>query len=356
MWIDNAAAMCTTASAVVHLFIVSYCHQLITINYSNHMEEPGLRSSRTPKKLNSAVDCLKIVVTPSCYILHFISGVFFGGFTLNGKISCLALLPFLVLTSIFALMGPLTKWNSEMRVGNILSCIYFLLSFAAGVICGHGPWVYIYWSYTGRMIPNAWPSKTMLKNSPYVRHAVEKKVWTYLTVMFEFSPVHIVGLASAFPYFTEAFKRFYHFCSWENNVSICMFILLVWPLSFIAGLTALGSAGAGFQSRFLLPALPATSILVALSVYPPSQDEGSKSFTPPGVAVAPLIILLMLIGTLHYMYYTVLYPTLFADFHVSVVDVLGLILRCPLKGIESRSAMTEMSNFMSHHGINLTDI
>ena len=34
--------------------------------------------------------------------------------------------------------------------------------FVLGSALAHGPWVLAYWLYTARVLPNAWPSSSML--------------------------------------------------------------------------------------------------------------------------------------------------------------------------------------------------
>eukprot|EP01034_Spumella_vulgaris_P027783 gene27783-34553_t len=92
---------------------------------------------------------------------------------------------------------------------------------------------------TGRYTPNAWPSSTMLKNSPFVLKAVNQPFHFYLTVLCRAN-------------------------STTNNDNFTAMSKIVvyslWPASYLLCLTLLGVRGAGYQSRFLLPLLPATAI------------------------------------------------------------------------------------------------
>ena len=121
-------------------------------------------------------------------------------------------------------------------------------------------------------------------------------------------------------------------------------VLSVWPLSFLLGLTVLGAAGAGFQSRFLIPALPATAVLTAFVAGASAESSVSGG----------IVLLLVVVGAFHTFYYCILYPTLFADFELSIADIIALILSSPLQPIESRTALSEVANFMTHHGLNIS--
>lgn len=142
-------------------------------------------------------------------------------------------------------------------------------------------------------------------------------------------------------------------------------VLATWPLAFFAGFTILGVAGAGFQSRFILPALPATAIMTSFIAFSSTtelfggnpgdksdvnQTKGGHSFSGHSSTV---VAVLFVIGSFHNIYYCVLYPTLFADFEHSFVDILNFILLNPLKPLESKAALGEMSNFMIHHGLKI---
>ena len=46
-----------------------------------------------------------------------------------------------------------------------------------------------------------------------------------------------------------------------------LFVVWTWGLSFLLGMTVVGSMGAGFQTRFIAPAIPALALLVAAATH-----------------------------------------------------------------------------------------
>ena len=143
--------------------------------------------------------------------------------------------------------------------------------------------------------------------------------------------------------------------------------LCVWPAAFLAGLTLLGSLGAGFQLRFLAPMLPGSAVVLGvISAYAPLffrddddeyDDDGDgdgglwfRAMRDMAVVLAvPAAILSAMTG----FYYGVLYAPLYADLPVSVFDVLVAILSNPLPSLSGREMRDEMSLFMRHFGLRL---
>jgi hypothetical protein len=113
IWIDNAAVFTATLSAVFHIY--------------------SLRNSR--RLTNASVNYRSLF-----------SGMLFGLVALNCKITSLAMLPFLlswtVVVSIFS--HPRAASSSFLSAGHlgkgITNCCYLVF----GVVCGHGPWIYLY--------------------------------------------------------------------------------------------------------------------------------------------------------------------------------------------------------------------
>lgn len=126
VWIDNAAVMCVTFSAVVHLMLSAYCMDTIT----------GMRHGSGNEKIIR-------YITPSCFLLQFISGLVFGGIALNTKISSLALLPFILLVTLHSSLYSLIQESLTRRA--IVNTVICLIAFACGMACGHGPWIWMYW-------------------------------------------------------------------------------------------------------------------------------------------------------------------------------------------------------------------
>lgn len=231
VWIDNAAVMCVSIAAVVHLHVSTKCRDEMAI--ASH----GTKSTRS-KTLHPANS---IFIGVYCSALQFSSGLVFGGLALNCKISCLALLPFIVLVSIISvLFGPTTEPRDILSIRLVFKLFQVLGALMVGILCGHGPWLYIYWvrsvstwhiciiftrsffqSTTGRILPNSWPSATMLANSPFVANV---KVLRYIFLLFPNSVLsHLRRLA-------RTSRRIL-----ESSWNIALYILSEWHrLSYTA--------------------------------------------------------------------------------------------------------------------------
>lgn len=193
-------------------------------------------------------------------------------------------------------------------------------------------------------------------------------MWTYVQTLLEYTPVHLAGLVAvsiSIGLFSICYLIKSGSPSHIMSGTIMLAVISVWPLAYIASLTVLGAAGAGFQSRFLLPALPATAVLTSIVALPEDfmnalpnekKDKSFKRFmnAKNNNAVVIIVVLLVLVGAFHTIYYCVLYPNLFADFEVSIADVIGQMLSSPLRPLESKTALSEMANFMIHHGLNIS--
>ena len=118
--------------------------------------------------------------------------------------------------------------------------------------------------HTGRLLPNAWPSEEMIRSSTYLQNAIAKPVYYYAYILLAISPIHILGLLIASASICRIIFEIVKTKKVVREYTYLVFIL--WPAAFIAGLTLLGFKGAGYQSRFLLPIIPATSILCAVQI------------------------------------------------------------------------------------------
>jgi len=115
------------------------------------------------------------------------------------------------------------------------------------------------------------------------------------------------------------------------------------PLSFLFGLTCLGIAGGGYQTRFLLPIFPATSILSGYCVMT-SICEGN-------VFSLVVQVLLIVYGAMHTLYYGILYPPLFADIDYSLVDIINGILANAYVPPNSKDSFLFVIEHMKHYGL-----
>jgi hypothetical protein len=101
---------------------------------------------------------------------------------------------------------------------------------------------------SGLWIPPAIPTEDMLRDSPLVAAAIGRHACFYITTIFKIAPAYTLALWSPL-------------ACWSHR------ILWVWVGTWVGGMTALGCFGqVGFQTRFILPALPALSALAAGAV------------------------------------------------------------------------------------------
>jgi hypothetical protein len=134
---------------------------------------------------------------------------------------------------------------------------------------------------------------------------------------------------------TEATEKFSFVCS-ELTLRRCAWAsFTLWPLGFVAGLTLIGGLGGGFQIRFIVPILPATSVLASFAVT--SATDLAK----------PLAAVLLAYSGMHCLFYAVLYSPLFADMHATVFDIIRTILETPYEPPVSDIG------FMKHFGLKL---
>jgi hypothetical protein len=200
-------------------------------------------------------------------------------------------------------------------------------------------------------MPNAWPSASMISNSLFLQQATQRHPFSYITRVFAVSPLHTIGLL--FGLFLLLKGIFYtitrlsrYSVSGEESPSRPshsvrrLALLSVWPLAFLGGLTLIGVLGGGYQTRFVLPVLPATAILAGVAI----QKGGSQ--------ITPLVSLLLCYSALHVMYYGVLFTPLVADFNESIFEIMALIVTSVENVNSDREFMMKMLKYMKHFGLN----
>lgn len=197
----------------------------------------------------------------------------------------------------------------------------------------------------------------MLKNSSFVRAAVNKPFYYYLQVLLTFSPCHVIGIIFAAVLVISIARHL-----WYNKKSIKLneisnspsaismahiIVFSLWPASFLVGLTLLGLRGSGYQSRFLLPLLPATAILCSIAV-----NSVSSNFKSGALLVSLMFALCIIYSVIHSLYYGTLYAPVFAELEFSLVDIVKGILTNPYVPPGSRESYDETVKFMAHFGLN----
>jgi len=325
-WIDNALLFSVTAVATIHLIT---------------WRRFAARRIRSKTALATR---------------SLISGAIYGLLVLNCKITGLAQLPFL-LSWIFVSMIEV------VGVGTIITCCF--VPYITGAAAAYMPWLCVYHSHTGRWLPNAWPSASMLKGSEFLRVALSKPITFYLEMLLEFSPMQVLGISFGLvvssKYIGKHMWQFLHCNSRRARINGDNFVayggsghvtaLISWPVSFIAGLTLVGVLGGGFQARFMLPILPATSVLAARCVHRASSIRHGNSTSLAGVQVLTAVALAY--SSMHCLYYGMLFTNLYADLDVSMFSVLSEILSRPYSPVSSPQVMQELLKFMAHFGLHL---
>ena len=278
IWIDNMLTTTVVLSATIHLWFVS---------------SPSL-----PTPL--AMAC---------------SGGIFGLLVLNCKITGVLFAPFLLGWS---MLSARQRKNPAATFSNVV--IQSWLPTCLGIGLAYLPWFLVYCRTTGRLLPNAWPSASMLQNSAFLRMAIAKPALYYFESLVKFCPLHAVGLVWGIVQLVRP--------PTDNNSNAKGRVLLLWPCAFLVALSALGFCGAGYQNRFLLPCLPATAILGALAISSGLESPIIVAFSAVALAYSAL----------HCLYYGVLFAPLHADLTLSAFEMVQVILRAdgfqPLWGKE----------------------
>ena len=317
------------------------------------------------------------------------SGVYYGLFVLNTKVTGLAILPFLLLWTTIDLdeneneNDDENEKNKQNKQGTYsismisvrLSAPVLLKASAViiGTLIGHAPWLMFYYSVTGKLLPTAWPSEELLKRSQFVKKAVEKPWYSYLQTICTISPLMACGLIiggvclllTLYHIMTpimidimrmkEKYGRYSTKKIREMNENelrrtwLPMYrlgVLVLWPLGYIVGHTLLAALGAGTQTRFILAAVPGCSVLLAIAI-----DKVLQTQLYP-LIFAPLILLLF-IQAIHCVYYGILYPSMHADFDLTLYQMISLMLNSPYHVPSTKDSFLATGMFMRHFGLDL---
>jgi hypothetical protein len=212
----------------------------------------------------------------------------------------------------------------------------------------------------------------MLERFPYVKAAVMKPWYTYFITMMKVSPVQTIGML--FALIVAGSVGYAFFAYHRNDASkdhseqdssvitvtsneqsshhwrkmIWLGIFALWPLCFLLGLTLLGCLGSGYQTRFLLPALPGSAILTAHFLYALFLDESvEKEWKILGGCVLSIAFVVQAMLVL---YYGIMYAPFYADVEVYWFDIMQTILSSPYHSASSRESVKDIQLFMKHFG------
>ena len=284
-------------------------------------------------------------------------------------------------------------------------CVFLIASLLSVV-----PWTVLYYRETGRLIPNSWPSEAMIENSVFLQQAINRPWYFYLEKLLFMSPVIFIGLCvtatSAFRLFVVDFLggifsivgrrpsaaghcndpksireaairnggSYYNIFDYilvlavSNKQRLHLIVLGSWAFAFIVPLTVLGSLGAGFQTRFILPAVPALSILACYFVLSPylkslavlryglvnnTHSNATRFFNITNVLLRVSVVALLLgYSAMHTIYYSVLYPTFFADLDYSIIEIIVSIVDSAFVVPPDQKSFELFLKMMKHYGLN----
>jgi hypothetical protein len=120
----------------------------------------------------------------------------------------------------------------------------------------------------------------------------------------------------------------------------------------------LGKLGSGFQNRFILPIIPATSILFAISSSFLKECSKSKNLKKYPVLAALVEIsqfmfdILLPYSSVLCLFYGIMFSPLFADLNANLFDIIATILSNSYHSFTSVESFTETYKFLLHFGIN----
>jgi hypothetical protein len=187
----------------------------------------------------------------------------------------------------------------------------------------------------------------MISKSVYLQQVISRHPFAYLSRVFAVSPLHSVGFLFGFILLlvliiqaisSSRHSSLRHFFQ-SSKTTVQIGLLILWPLTFLIGLTGIGLLGGGYQTRFTLPVLPATALLTAIAIH----YSGRK--------ILPLACLLLSFSSFHVLYYSVLYSPLAADFDVSIFEILESILSSTLEpDTLTKESILQTYLYMKHFG------
>ena len=142
----------------------------------------------------------------------------------------------------------------------------------------------------------------------------------------------------------------------RNGVIVKLCVFSLWPLSFLVGLTLLGAMGAGFQSRFLLPLLPATAVLGSVTVY---VLYSYCLLLRPTDSILHMIVtssislfdVLLFVAVIHSCVYGMMFAPLFGDLDMNIVDMIDSMHENPLRILSSQDTWQQILQYLRHFGL-----
>jgi hypothetical protein len=385
-WIDNCLLFTTTLSASIHLYI--------------WQRNSNTNNSTTITTTTTTTNTTSTTIPPSdngkkykrlLIFKGLISGIIFGCLVLYSKITGLAMLPFMILHIISTMIETLSI------IDIILYCI---IPYVIGTFCSYLPWMVFYYNNTGLYIPNAWPNIIMINKSNFLKIALKHTKYYYFIKLLEFSPITIfcyfVTIFNIIRFFLKILWQYLHSTSRSSRINGNNYVLygcsshvlvwMSWPCSFLIAFTLIGMSGGGYQTRFILPIIPATCVLAARFIHTctsssslsssssssstttitsnssvnitessaantNSNNNSGNDTSKAGVYI--IVTISLAYSAIHCFYYGVMFSNLYADLDISLLLLLKKLLIAPYHPMTSKSAMDDMLKFIAHFGIHL---
>ena len=214
------------------------------------------------------------------------------------------------------------------------------------------PWTVHYSITTSRWLPSAWPSPPLLTRSPFVQQAVARHPAFYLSTLLTLAPAYLPSfliLPHDAATLLSTLQR-HGLSSLPTSLPQpvkARVVLGMWASAFLGGMSVLGLLGAGYQMRFIAPALPALALLASDAIV---------GWAEAGWPACECMALLLSLGAMHGLYFGVLYAPIYADVTVALPEILGSILAEPMPsgsgdGTELKAGYEMMRHFgaVLHH-------
>ena len=251
--------------------------------------------------------------------LKFLASGIFLGLGLLVKVTALGALPSLCLSLL------LLAFNRG--IGLASRCAALALLFPSLM---YGGWVWLYTTATGSNALSAmWPSSEMLLNSEFMKTSSSRKWHFYLSSLVRLWPVVIVAPFSLLK------------IDWRNTSSFAP--TLVWlslVSSYLVPFTFIGLRGGLYQSRHILPCIPALACLAG---------RGTRHLTG---SWRVLLSALLSFGAANAVFGVVNAAPLHGDLEKTVWDIAANLPNSPsVTNPSSQNEALEYRNILRHFGV-----
>ncbi|GMH98607.1 hypothetical protein TrST_g13198 [Triparma strigata] len=249
-----------------------------------------------------------------------LSGLFFG-LALLVKVTALGVLPGIL----FALLVV----GFNRGAGIATKCAWCVLAFP---ILTYGAWLLYYTSITNSNALSAmWPSSDMKSNSEFMSNSASKQWYFYISLVPKLWPVAVIAPFSLLSLKTS------NRLSGQGSAVIISWLLVA---SFMVPFTLIGAKGGLYQSRHILPCVPALACLVGIGI----SNIGGK--------YASLVAALLAAGAANTVYGVIYSPPLNADLTSTLWDVATKMDQAPsLPNPISLEKALEMRSILRHYGV-----